>query len=224
MTAEPPVWFWQLTPREVVSGYYLYPGEENRLQPETEPFDVPRVPLGLQRSQLDLHYQLALSSCSTCPDIQAIRELHPEVPEPGPEDKRSGVLVLSGERIVGSFLTSGVFHVQGIKIVVAPEPEFRGQGIAFEMMRLWYGATRRPRKVLHQPITPAAVRIALSVHDAMVASAVSRGLPVPERVLRAVKAGEADEVRQRVAGLDQDVRPDVPSRAQTGDPHETPLT
>lgn len=199
MSAEPPVWFWQLTPREVVSGYYLYPGEENGLQPETVAFDVPKAPLGLRRSGLQLHYQLALSRCSTCPDIRTVREQHPEVPAPGPEDPRSGVLVLAGERIVGSFLTSGIFPVQGIKIVVAPEPEFRGQGIAFEMMRLWYGATRRPRKVLHQPITPAAARIALAVHDTMVAEALKEGLPVPERVVRAIAAGQADEVRRDVS-------------------------
>lgn len=160
------------------------------LRLEDVPFaNVPKLPwFGDNR----LSYQLALSDCALNHEVIALREAYPTVPRSGDRDKRSGIIVFDGNRIIGSFILTGHSPtVPYIRLVVAPE--WGSQGIATRMLVEW--GSRFVRQVDSERASPIVIttrtaHILLAAHAEIVAADPDI---VPPEVLAAVVKG--DEAR-----------------------------
>jgi hypothetical protein len=190
------IYRWLLTPRELFEGFhFIKSGPASRISLEVLPFACERHPL----VGTPYEYQLALSDSSVSEDIKFARAASPELPLSG--DRRSGVLVFDGPKIVGSLVIPGNLATHGYKIVVKPAPDdeargYRREGLAVRMITEWCWDTKRPRVIPNQGITLYAAKALIAAHRVCVARAVERGLPVPQRVLDAVASG--DEAAQVV--------------------------
>lgn len=190
-----------LTPRELFAGFrFIKSGPARALSVEVLPFTCPKKPL----EGTTFQFQLAISDRSVAENIQAIRKGQPELPRSG--DRRSGVIVFDGNRIIGSLIVPGNLSTQGYKMTVVPE--HRQNGLAHKMLVEWCWSTKRVRVLPHQGITVNATKALLSAHKAIVERALSLGMPVSDRVRTAVQSGiEAQEIIKEAMLIESLVRP-----------------
>lgn len=177
-------WRWELTPAELFAGFKFIKAGKVRLRLETAPFraEVPSTPL----PGTELRYQLALGTKSIAAEVKGICDAQPELPRT--PERRSGVLVWSGDRIIGSLVIDGLRFNGGYEMFVAPE--YREQKIGYRMLLEWCDATVRPlREVPRQGITLPSTKALLSVHRSIVDRALAAGKPVPIHVRTALASG-----------------------------------
>lgn len=139
---------------------------------ETKPFDCERLPID------GLEYQVAVSDCSASLDAKAIRAGQPDVPISG--DRRSGVLLLDGNKIVGGMVIKGFKVHENYTLIV--HEDYRGQGWGQRMIERWLRHVKRRKAIVPQNGSPIALRTFLASLNRVYTWAVDSGLFVPPKV------------------------------------------
>lgn len=173
------LWRWEQTPLEAWRGFRFWIPKPVPIPLEGSPFKVESQPLP---GAAGLRFQLAVSDCSSTKDVQETRAAQPDLPVTGKNDRRSGVLVLDGDRIVGGYVIEGFIYLQNYRIVV--HPDYRGRRLSTLMVLEWYKRVQRPEIVAPQRMNPWGVRAFLSAQNAVYDWAVKTGKAVPDKVLR----------------------------------------
>lgn len=156
--------YWhELTPAEMVAKHRIVQGGPGERQiPESLPFTGPRLPLDGYKA---LSYQLGLSDLSRCLEARLQRAAHPDLPSSG--DKRSGVLILDGETVVGSFVLDGQSVDSRFRMAVAKD--YQRRGLAKTMMLLWGSKVKRlVDGGARHPISQVALDALLAVHAELI--------------------------------------------------------
>lgn len=178
------VWHWEQTPLEAWAGFTVRVGKASRTPEKIVALGelVEYSGFKCERYELEdgLTCQLAVSDRSSSRDIQATRREQPELPVSG--DKRSGVIIFDGDRIVANFISDGDMFDHRYRTVV--DAEYRRRGLAQRAVLEWYKHVRRPRIVSSQRLSPAGAKVFLSVHSAVYAWASQHGKSLPDKVLR----------------------------------------
>jgi GNAT superfamily N-acetyltransferase len=199
-------WNWELTPAEIFSGVTFGKSEPVRkLGIEVKPFACEKQAL----EGTPFEFQLALSDSSKSPEIQRLRRAHPELPLSG--DRRGGVLVFDGPKIIGNCIVPGLQTYPGYRMVV--HPDYRQQQLAFRMLLEWCRYTKRPKTLPLTGVTVISSKAWLAVHSELVKWAVKTGRHVPEHVLAAIASGEeARRILQRATDVENMELPKAPKR------------
>lgn len=178
-----PVWTWQLTPAEMLGGFRYAQARRIIAKVETAPFPsaVPRRPFpGLP----GFTFQVALGDLSVSDDVELLCLAHPELVIPG---RRSGILAFRGDELVGGLVVQGFKANDGRMMVV--RPDCRGVGLSRHLLIEWGWHIKRVPVLREQFITVASVRALMGAHTVVVERAVAAGMPVPPRVVLAVRDG-----------------------------------
>jgi hypothetical protein len=199
-------WNWELTPAEIFSGVtFGKSGPVRELGLEIKPFACEKRVL----EGTPFEFQLALSDSSVSPEIQRLRRTHPELPLSG--DRRGGVLVFDGPKIIGNCIVPGLQTYPGYRMVV--HTDHRQQQLAFRMLLEWCRHTKRPRSLPLTGVTVISSKAWLAVHSELVKWAVKTGRHVPEHVLTALASGEeARRILQRATEVENIELPPVPQK------------
>lgn len=151
-----------------------------------EPFDLdfkrnPDHPLG----DTGLTYQAGLSPISQQPDVALLLAAYPDLPKTG--DHRSGLLACDGKKVVGGYYMIGsptrspwVFYVH---------PEYRGKGLAREMVLQWNKITPRLIVQPHRIMSYSAGCVFMSAYLATIEWALQAGKDVPQEVIDSTRPG-----------------------------------
>lgn len=151
------------------------------MAPERRPFLCEHTPLHDGYS-----YQLALSDISSSTGIRFLREQQPELPLSG--DRRSGVVIFHGDRIVASAIIEGFTVFSDMKVAV--HPDYRGQGLGTRSLLEWFKTVQRHPVLGVRKVTPNGFRAIIKALTDTYAWAVEQGKTVPDKVLREMETGE----------------------------------
>jgi hypothetical protein len=176
-------WRWEQTPLEAWRGFTFWVPPPVEIRLEVSKFRSEKQALD---GAPGLHFQLGVSDKSVTRDINETRVEQPDLPPSG--DRRSGVIALDGDCIVGGYIIDGTFHLQSHRIVV--HPDYRGRRLSALMVLEWYKRVKRPETVAPQKMNPYGVRAFLSAQNAVYDWAVRSGKQVPDKVLYEMKTGD----------------------------------
>lgn len=188
---------WELTPREALGGYKVWiPPIQTPLPTEKTPF--PGVPRAQFERGLTLQY--GVSSISLAPDMRAVHAAVPHLPDPGAGgDYRSGVLVFSGDQVVGYYIIEGTRSRPRPQHRVWVHSSYYGQKLGARVLLEYQ--KRIPR--CHAPgqrLNPRGCETFLAVRPMLYHWALEQGQSLPDKVLRELETGEeASEIRRKIA-------------------------
>lgn len=186
------VYYWTLTPKELLS--CLVPvnsRDRSRISLPVASFKLPKLSL----VGTSYTYQLGVSANSLSEDMKGILKEFPGIPVTG--DRRSGILIYQGSKIIGSYLIPGSY-TKDFRLIYVHEG-FRKQGLGTRMVEQWYREVPRAMSLSKQLVNVMAAKTFLKAHANVVRWAVAEGKDVPQRVQDAVNSGaEAAEILARL--------------------------
>ena len=173
---------WQLTPDELAASWQ--PSQTDPTRAGTRPKAFACAAKKLDGTKYK--YQLAVGEGTANPEMQAVAKACPDMPRSG--DKRSGVVILDGDKVIGALTILGVNRHSTRSTWV--DADYRGKGIATRMLELWYREVPRFVRLTPQRINVAAAKAYLKAHEQAVVWAASQGKDVPSDVTDAIASGE----------------------------------
>jgi GNAT superfamily N-acetyltransferase len=189
------LWRWELTPLEAFHGFRFVRHERERVEyPEWAAFKSDRYEL---EAYPGLTFQLGVSDNSRSDHIIELRKEQPELPVSG--DKRSGVIVHDGDRLVASYVIDG--RRPGMKHIMGVEPDYQGRKLGLAMMMEWAKRTKRPRVMERQTMNGRGARAFLAAQVGICRWAVDEGMDVPLKVVDELQSGGEQAIIQ--AHLDE---------------------
>jgi len=170
------IWRWELSPLQIKLGQTYGPTRPNLRVRESTPFKGDKLPLP---GAPGLTYQFGVGDGSVAVEIVELLQVMPDLERTG--DRRSGVLVFDGERLVGNWTVSGKrTHPQRALYV---DPEYRGRNLGPLMILEWSKRTKRPRKLHAFYINPGSAKALLRCDMALYDWAEAEGKAIPDRAL-----------------------------------------
>jgi len=187
------VYYWDLTPKELLSCLVPVNSQDrSRIQLPTVPFKLPKLSL----IGTPYTYQLGVSDSSSLADVALIHKEIPSLPHTG--DRRTGIIVYNGSKIIGTYLIPG-HYTRDYRLIYVHE-NYRNQGLGTRMLEQWYREVPRVMNLPPQLINIMAAKTSIKAHANVVRWAIAEGKDVPQRVQDAINNGA--EVAEILARLD----------------------
>lgn len=187
---------WTQTPKEWFSCIVPTHTQDNNVTLEVLPFKTNKKPL----EGTSYTYQLALSDSSVSHDAQQLHKARPRLPLSG--DRRCGILVFDGQKIVASYVIPG--HSEHAPRRVIVHRDYRGQKLAQKMLEQWYKEVPTIVGASKQPINVAAIKTFLAAIKNVVAWAATKDLTMDPQVRDAWASGaEAAEIIAKVQAAEE---------------------
>lgn len=179
------IWDYSLGERLRYKTLMETPGPARERAPQTPFPSAPRVPF-----RDGLKAQIAVAQRSFNNHIKALRADNPDQPISG--DRRSGILVFDGDRIVASLTSAGRSSAK-VDFIMFVDEDRQGHGLAVDMWVAWNMAFCEYNVLPRNVETVAARKILIKAHRRIVELAVERGETVPQYVIDSVQPGSRDE-------------------------------
>jgi len=171
---------WEQTPKEWFSR--IVPVHMGAVQVPVEVLPFKSAKISLPGTSYT--YQLALADIAS-DTIAELRAARPNLPMSG--DRRTGVLVFDGPKLIASFIVPG--ETRSALLRLAVHEDYRGAGLAKKMLVQWMKQVPLGVNSGPQLVNIAAIKTWLRAMHEVVDWAVASGKVVPQRVKDAWIAG-----------------------------------